>query len=216
MESAECSLDELLCQSLLQYRQFRLYDARECEDAAYRILKETRMQIDKTQNGIDTAKWGCVIECLAHKYYIDSNTDDVLRDIDAVLVGYWKKVGKTSTEAFPACLWLGYYFLLRFRNRHSRYHKLGKQMISTIISFMLDVLNKFANDTVSMEIFNYFSADVWGETVLWVEQVHDNGICKKQSAAVLTKLYDLKRADLPVGMDKHDALLQHLLEFYCF
>lgn len=216
MKSAECSLDVLLCQALLQYRQYRLYDAHECEEKAYRILKETRVLIKNEQNGVDVAKWGCVVECLAQKYYIESNTDEVLKDIDIALITFWKKVEKTTTEAFPACLWLGYYFLLRFRDKYSRCHSRSKQVMTAILTFMIDEFHRIEKETVPMNLFGYFSADVWSETVLWVEQVYDSGLCQKQSAAVLQQLYNLKLVDLPQSFNKHNVLLQHILEFYCF
>lgn len=216
MKRAEFSLDELLCQALLQYRQYRLYDAHECEEKAYQILKETRLLLLNTQNGIDMAKWGCVIECLAQKYYIESNTDEVLKDIDTALLAYWKKVEKTSAGAFSTYLWLGYYFLLRFRNRHSRCQSRCKQVLAAIFSFMIDEFLRFQNNMTPKDLFDYFSADVWSETVLWVEQVYDSGLCKKQSAALLGQLYNLKQVDLPQSFNKQNVLLQHILEFYCF
>ena len=71
MESAEYSLDELLCQSLLLFRQYRFYDAPECGEKAFRILEEAHVWMGRTQECVDMAKWGCVIECLAQKYYIE-------------------------------------------------------------------------------------------------------------------------------------------------
>ena len=37
------------------------------------------------------AKWGCVIECLAQKYYIEDDTDAILEEIDAALVVHRKR-----------------------------------------------------------------------------------------------------------------------------
>ena len=64
MESAEYSLDELLCQSLLLFRQYRFYDAPECGEKAFRILEEAHVWMGRTQECVDMAKWGCVIECV--------------------------------------------------------------------------------------------------------------------------------------------------------
>ena len=61
---------------------------------------------------------GCVIECLAQKYYIEAHdTDAILEEIDAALVAHWKRIEKIHAEVTTVYLWLGYYFLLRFRNR---------------------------------------------------------------------------------------------------
>lgn len=87
MESAEYSLDELLCQSLLLFRQYRFYDAPECGEKAFRMLEEAHVWMGRTQECVDMAKWGCVIECLAQKYYIEDDTDAILEEIDAALYG---------------------------------------------------------------------------------------------------------------------------------
>ena len=58
MESAEYSLDELLCQSLLLFRQYRFYDAPECGEKAFRILEEAHVWMGRTQECVDMAKWG--------------------------------------------------------------------------------------------------------------------------------------------------------------
>lgn len=94
MESAEYSLDELLCQSLLLFRQYRFYDAPECGEKAFRILEEAHVWMGRTQECVDMAKWGCVIECLAQKYYIEDDTDAILEEIDAALVAHWKRIEK--------------------------------------------------------------------------------------------------------------------------
>ena len=98
MESAEYSLDELLCQSLLLFRQYRFYDAPECGEKAFRILEEAHVWMGRTQECVDMAKWGCVIECLAQKYYIEDDTDAILEEIDAALVAHWKRIEKIHAE----------------------------------------------------------------------------------------------------------------------
>ena len=133
MESAEYSLDELLCQSLLLFRQYRFYDAPECGEKAFRILEEAHVWMGRTQECVDMAKWGCVIECLAQKYYIEDDTDAILEEIDAALVAHWKRIEKIHAEVTTVYLWLGYYFLLRFRNRESRSHSRCKQIMSSLL-----------------------------------------------------------------------------------
>ena len=73
-------MDELLCQSLLLFRQYRFYDAPECGEKAFRILEEAHVWMGRTQECVDMAKWGCVIECLAQKYYIEDDTDAILEE----------------------------------------------------------------------------------------------------------------------------------------
>ena len=101
MESAEYSLDELLCQSLLLFRQYRFYDAPECGEKAFRILEEAHVWMGRTQECVDMAKWGCVIECLAQKYYIEDDTDAILEEIDAALVAHWKRMRKSMQKSPP-------------------------------------------------------------------------------------------------------------------
>ena len=99
MECAEYSLDELLCQSLLLFRQYRLYDDPDCFVNASRMLEEVRRLIDNTQSGVDMAKWGCVVECLAQKFYISSDTDTMLGEFDVALAAYWKRIEKSPLES---------------------------------------------------------------------------------------------------------------------
>ena len=97
----EYSLDELLCQSLLLFRQYRFYDAPECGEKAFRILEEAHVWMGRTQECVDMAKWGCVIECLAQKYYIEDDTDAILEEIDAALVAHWKRIEKSMQKSPP-------------------------------------------------------------------------------------------------------------------
>lgn len=95
-------MDELLCQSLLLFRQYRFYDAPECGEKAFRILEEAHVWMGRTQECVDMAKWGCVIECLAQKYYIEDDTDAILEEIDAALVAHWKRIEKSHHRLFMA------------------------------------------------------------------------------------------------------------------
>lgn len=184
MESTECSLDELLCQSLVLFRQCRFYDnCQESEVEASHLLEEAHVMAG-TKSVVDMAKWGCTLECLAQKYYINGDTDELLSDLDSCLVTFWKKVEASSVDAFSVYLWLGYYFLLRFRNRQSCCHARCKRAMSEILSFLIEIFRKFKSKSIPEEIIPLFPADVWGETVYWVELVHDSCLCEKQSAAL--------------------------------
>ena len=88
------------------------------------------------------AKWGCVIECLAQKYYIEDDTDAILEEIDAALVAHWKRIEKIHAEVTTVYLWLGYYFLLRFRNRESRSHSRCKQIMSSLLCALVEIFRK--------------------------------------------------------------------------
>lgn len=161
-------------------------------------------------------KWGCVIECLAQKYYIEDDTDAILEEIDAALVAHWKRIEKIHAEVTTVYLWLGYYFLLRFRNRESRSHSRCKQIMSSLLCALVEIFRKVEKGGAPTEVLSHLSVDVWGETVCWMEQVHDSRLCEKQSSALLAQLYNLKSVELEKGLGKQDALLQQILEFYCF
>jgi hypothetical protein len=165
---------------------------------------------------VDMAKWGCVIECLAQKYYIEDDTDAILEEIDAALVAHWKRIEKIHAEVTTVYLWLGYYFLLRFRNRESRSHSRCKQIMSSLLCALVEIFRKVEKGGAPTEVLSHLSVDVWGETVCWMEQVHDSRLCEKQSSALLAQLYNLKSVELEKGLGKQDALLQQILEFYCF
>ncbi len=189
MESAEYSLDELLCQSLLLFRQYRFYDAPECGEKAFRILEEAHVWMGRTQECVDMAKWGCVIECLAQKYYIEDDTDAILEEIDAALVAHWKRIEKIHAEVTTVYLWLGYYFLLRFRNRESRSHSRCKQIMSSLLCALVEIFRKVEKGGAPTEVLSHLSVDVWREIVCWMEQVHDSRLCEKQSSALLAQFY---------------------------
>ena len=175
-------MDELLCQSLLLFRQYRFYDAPECGEKAFRILEEAHVWMGRTQ------------ECVAH----------------------WKRIEKIHAEVTTVYLWLGYYFLLRFRNRESRSHSRCKQIMSSLLCALVEIFRKVEKGGAPTEVLSHLSVDVWGETVCWMEQVHDSRLCEKQSSALLAQLYNLKSVELEKGPGKQDALLQQILEFYCF
>lgn len=217
MESTEYAFDELLCQSLLLFRQSRFYDNyQESEVEAYRMLEEAKLLINETHNSVDMAKWGCAFECLVQKYYINGDTDNILGDIDVTLINFWKKVDASSVGVFPIYLWLGYYFLLRLKNQQSCCHVRCRRMMSDILSFLIEFFHKYRNRAVPMSVLTLFTVDVWGETVYWVELVHNSSLCEKQSGALLRQLYNLSQAELVQNRAEPDNLLQRILEFYCF
>ena len=217
MESREYTFDELLCQSLLLFRRSRFYDnCQESEAEAYRMLEEAKLLMNKTHNSVDMAKWGCIFECLAQKYYINGDTDGVLEEVDTALISFWKKIEISRVEAFTVYLWLGYYFLLRFKNGTSCSHGRCKRVMSDMLSYLTESFRKVKKQSVLMDALPFFSVDVWGETVYWVELVHSSCFCEKQAAALLRLLYDLRQTELSSNKAERDVLLQKVLEFYSF
>lgn len=216
MES-EYSFDELLCQSLQLFHQYRLYgDEPECEGKASLMLKEAENLVSDSKDYIRMAKWGCVIECLAQKFYINDETDTVLGNMDVSLIYFWKKAARSEIAVFPFYLWIGYYFLLRCRNSHSTFRSRSKREISEIVSFLAEIFRKFKNKAIPVETLSFFPADLWGETVCWAELVHDTRVCEKQSAYLLAQLYNLKKTGISQGESEENVLLQLILKFYCF
>lgn len=216
MES-EYSFDELLCQSLQLFRQYRLYgDEPGCEDKASLMLKEAQHFANDSKDNICMAKWGCVMECLAQNFYISDETDTVLGKMDISLISFWKKAERSEIAVFPFYLWIGYYFLLRCRNDQSVFRGRSKRTISEIVTFLAEVFRKFKNKAIPVEALSFFPADLWGETVCWAELVHDTRVCEKQSAYLLAQLYNLKKAGIQQGESEESVLLQQILKFYCF
>ena len=135
-------------------------------------------------------------------------------EMDAETVA--EQIEKIHAEVTTVYLWLGYYFLLRFRNRESRSHSRCKQIMSSLLCALVEIFRKVEKGGAPTEVLSHLSVDVWGETVCWMEQVHDSRLCEKQSSALLAQLYNLKSVELEKGPGKQDALLQQILEFYCF
>lgn len=181
MKSTEYTLDGLLCQSILLFHQSRFYDTcRESETEAFQLLEQARLVMRDTQSYVDMAKWGCTFECLAQKYYINGDTDGVLEEIDTALASFWKRIEASRVETFAVYLWLGYYFLLRFRNGASNSRGRCKRVMSDILSYLTETFRKVRKKPALMNTLPDFSADVWGETVYWVEVVHGSCLCEKQ------------------------------------
>lgn len=143
MESTEYTLDGLLCQSILLFLSRRFYDTcRESETEAFQLLEQARLVMRDTQSCVDMAKWGCTFECLAQKYYINGDTDGVLEEIDTALASFWKRIEASRVETFAVYLWLGYYFLLRFRNGASNSRGRCKRVMSDILSYLTETFRK--------------------------------------------------------------------------
>ena len=163
MNDADCSFDDLLCQSLSLFHQFRLYDDRMEEDNAFKFLRE------------------------AEKVVAD-NTDGILEEVDTFLIKFWKGIKQPSSEAFIASLWVGEYFLLRLKNPESRFRSRSKKMVSKILSFMADMLRK----PEKQKALTLSSVVVLEETVDWIKEICDMHICEKQLVVLLERLYHLQ------------------------
>ena len=166
MNDIDCSYDDLLCRSLSLFRQFRLYDDRIEEDNAFVFLREAEKVVSDTRNGVCVAKLGCVIECLAHRFYINDDTDVILEEVDAFLIKFWKGLKQPSPETFIASLWIGEYFLLRLKNPKSRLHGRSKKMVSKILSFMADMLRKPEKQKDTQDL--YFPVDSCLRTSVYI------------------------------------------------
>ncbi len=88
--------------------------------------------------------------------------------------------------------------------------------MSSLLCALVEIFRKVEKGGAPTEVLSHLSVDVWREIVCWMEQVHDSRLCEKQSSALLAQLYNLKSVELEKGPGKQDALLQQILEFYCF
>lgn len=212
MEDMDCSFDELLYRSLSSFRQHRLYDdCIEHEENAFQLLREAEKRATASKDGICIAKLGCVVECLAHKFYIEGNTDRMLGDVDDFLIKYWKEAKKPSPESFIISLWVGKYFLLRLKNVNSRVRSRSKKMLSKILEYMADMLRKPEKQKVLYCSTTY----VLEETLDWVKEICDIHVCEKQIVVLLKRLYYLQENDLLEQTDPSgDSLRLRIWEFY--
>lgn len=214
MNDAEFSFDDLLCHSLSLFRQFRLYDdCIACEESAVKLLREAEQIISKCGDDVCTAKWGCVIECLAHKYYIHSKTDGILANADAALIKSFKGLKKSLADDFFVSLWIGEYFLLRLKNEQSRNRSRSKDMVSKVLTFMADMVNKPEKQWEP----NSFSAELFNETFNWVKEICDMQICEKRIVVLLEKLYLMQqtgRVMSEVETSDKKTLLRYIWDFY--
>lgn len=211
MNDTDCPFDDLLCRSLSLFHQFRLYDDCIEEENAFKFLREAEKIVSATKNGVCVAKLGCVIECLAQRFYIDDDTDGMLGEVDTFLIKFWKGLKHPSVEAFVASLWIGEYFLLRLKNPKSHTYGRSKKMVSKILSFMADMLRK----SEKQKVLCLSSTDVFEETVDWVKEVCDMHICEKQMVVLLERLYSLQeRGMLQQEEVGKNILRQQIWDFY--
>ena len=113
------------------------------------------------------------------------------------------------------CGW-GIIFYCVFRNGTSNSRGRCKRVMSDILSYLTETFRKVRKKPALMNTLPDFSADIWGETVYWVEVVHGSCLCEKQAAALLKLLYDFKQMELTRDKVEQDMLLQRILEFYSF
>lgn len=208
MYNSEYSFDDLLCRSLSLFRQFRLYDdCMACEESAIKLLGEAEAVIADSHDIVCVAKLGCVIECLAHKYYMHSDTDGMQKNAETLLIKSWKGLKKTDPEAFIISLWLGEFFLLRLKNIESRSHNRSKNLVSKILSFMTDMLRKPEQQQITSELLD--------ETVNWVKEICDMHICEKRVVVLLERIYSMQKAGMGLPEEPtKDTLLRQMWNFY--
>lgn len=211
MDDTESSFDDLLCRSLILFRQFRLYDELIEEENAYKLLRIAEQIVTGNKNGVCVAKLGCVVECLAHKYYIDDDTDKILEEVDTFLTKFWKGIKNSSPESFISLLWVGEYFLLRFRNPNSRVRSSSKKMVSKTLELMADMLRK----PEKKKELCLTSNAVFEETLDWIKQICDTNICEKQVITLLQRAYYFQEKGLlhEDGVSR-SILRQHIWDFY--
>lgn len=212
MEDMDCTFDELLYRSLSSFRQHRLYDdCYEHEENAFNLLREAEKRATASKDGICIAKLGCVVECLAHKFYIEGNTDRMLGDVDEFLIKYWKEAKTPSPESFVISLWIGKYFLLRLKNANSRNRSRSKKMVSKILEYMADMLRK----PEKQEVLNCPTTYWLEETLDWVKEICDIHVCEKQMVKLLHRLYYLQEKDLLEETDlSENSFRLQIWEFY--
>lgn len=112
--------------------------------------------VSDTRNGVCVAKLGCVIECLAHRFYINDDTDVILEEVDAFLIKFWKGLKQPSPETFIASLWIGEYFLLRLKNPKSRLHGRSKKWFPKFCHLWLICFGNRKNKKYSVSLLLLF------------------------------------------------------------
>lgn len=201
------SFDDLLCRLISMFRKYRLYDDRIEEENALKLLREAEHIASESKDLVCVAKMGCVIEYLVHRFYIADDTDIALREVDALLTTFKKELKHPSAEVFASSLWIGEYFLFRFKSPNSRAGRRSKKMISEILSFMTKSINKA--DRHSPLLFP--SNELFEETVDWVKELCDAHICERQVVALLKKLYSIQaKGVMQQEVGEKSALRQQL------
>lgn len=197
MDDNNLSLDDLLCRSISEFRQFRLYDDHIKEENAFKLLREAEQTTRGSKDAICLAKLGCVIEYLAQRFYIANDTDIVLVETDEQLVSFKKELNHPSVDTFATSLWVGEYFLYRLKNPKSQSAKRSKKMIAEVLSYMAKSIAKC--DKSGSLPFS-FSSVLFEETVDWAKDVCDAQVCERQVVKLLNKLH---------AVQLKGSLLQH-------
>ena len=67
---------------------------------------------------------------------------------------------------------VGVLFFIAFQERDFKLSRACKRVMSDILSYLTETFRKVRKKPALMNTLPDFSADIWGETVYWVEVVH--------------------------------------------
>lgn len=181
-------------------------DREQIEEENFKFLEQLQQEISFKQNGVNLAKWGCLIECLAQQSLIRVDVDEQLVETDDFLATLWQKMKGPYIGTYQFLLWIGDYFLFRFCDKESRFHSRSLQMLEQIIS---DIGRSFCKSEYRVkcgEPLFLFPVDVWRDLVEWLLHVEKVCVCESVKN-VLKELYAIPEIEILLHCDfPKDAL----------
>lgn len=172
----------------------------------FNLLKKMQEKVFAEQNGVNLAKWGCLIECLAQKSLIDIDADEQLTDVDDFLITLWQEMKVPYMGKYQFILWIGDYFLYRFCDKKSQYHFRFSYVLEQIVFGIKQLFSKSEYQVACIEPIFLFPVDIWRDLCEWL--LHVNQVCTSElTKEVLTEIYTFPEIDILLYCDfPKDAL----------
>lgn len=113
--------DKQLEECLLAFENQKLTDYESnLYEEAFDLLEQIQQKVVISLNGSTFAKWGCLVEYLAKKSFVEVNLDELLEEVDTLLMTLWNEMAETIdigiSEFFYGSVTI-FYFVFVVNNR---------------------------------------------------------------------------------------------------
>ncbi|MCI7385545.1 MAG: hypothetical protein MSH64_02610 [Bacteroides uniformis] len=189
--------DKQLEECLLAFENQKLTDYESnLYEEAFDLLEQIQQKVVISLNGSTFAKWGCLVEYLAKKSFVEVNLDELLEEVDTLLMTLWNEMAETIdigiSEFF---LWIGDYFLFRICGEqpqmNSQFSKMLEQMLRYIEHFLLQLLHT----KIYVEPIFLFPISFWKDLEWWLLCICQLDICRL-AETTLANLYALPNSNI--------------------
>lgn len=193
----ELSFDEQLKRCLFAFENLGLsdYDGNLYEKA-FDLLEQIQQKVVISLNGSTLAKWGCLVEYLAKKSFVEVNVDELLEEVDTFLIALWSEIAKTLDVGISELfLWIGDYFLFRICGEQVQKNSLFLNVLEQMLHYIGRFLSQLLHSTIYVEPIFLFPISFWKDLEWWLLCICQLDICQLAETA-LANLYALPDSDI--------------------